>query len=349
MKYLNAKLYNIVIVGAGIVGEATGKGLALKGHQVSYVDINPNRIAQLRQQNLQAMTAQEVDWSQADIIMLTVSTPTVNNRIVLDHLKSATMEVGRGLGQNEKFAVVVVRSTVPPTTTEKYLTPLLEQTSGKRASVDFGVAMNPEFLRQRSHEQDFARPWITVLGTSDAKTAKILHELYTPFGGLIINHCTPTEAEMIKYVNNIYNALKISYFNEIHQICERLGLNSDLIGAVVARSAEAMWNPLYGIRGGVPYGGACLPKDTTAFLQFCQERGFEHLMLQAAIQVNKKLAAQIPAATTPDEIEAILGTSLAHRQKRARVAISSNGRSKHPNGKLKPGGVLRDTTPGHPA
>jgi UDPglucose 6-dehydrogenase len=345
MKYVNAKPYNIVIVGAGIVGEATGKGLARKGHQVSYVDIDPNRIAQLRQQNLQAMTAQEVDWSQSDIIMLTVSTPTVNNRIVLDHLKSATMDVGRGLRQNNKFAVVVVRSTVPPTTTEKDLTPLLERKSGKRAGVDFGVAMNPEFLRQRYHEQDFARPWITVLGTSDSKTAKILHELYTSFGGLIVNYCTPTEAEMIKYVHNIYNAVKISYFNEIHQICERLGLNSDLIGAVVARSAEAMWNPLYGIHGGVPYGGACLPKDTTAFMQFCQECDFEHLMLQAAIQVNKRLAAQMPAATSPDEIENILGTSLAHKRNGAGADTPSNGRSKHSNAELKPAGVIRDTVP----
>jgi UDPglucose 6-dehydrogenase len=340
MKQLNTKSYNIVIVGAGTVGEATGKGLAKKGHQVSYVDINPNRIAQLRRQNLQAMTAQEVDWSQADIIMLTVSTPTINNRIVLDHLESATLDVGRGLCRNKKFAVVVVRSTVPPTTTEEYLTPLLERKSGKRAGVDFGVAMNPEFLRQRYHEQDFARPWITVLGTSDAKTAKILHELYAPFGGLIVNYCTPTEAEMIKYVHNIYNAVKISYFNEIHQICERLGLNSDLIGAVVARSAEAMWNPLYGIHGGVPYGGACLPKDTAAFMQFCQECDFEPLMLQATIEVNERLAAQIPAATSPEEIEDILGSSLAHSRNGVGASPASNGRAKHPNVGLQPEGVI---------
>jgi UDPglucose 6-dehydrogenase len=320
MGYLESKSYNIVIIGAGIVGEATGKGLAKKGHQVSYVDINPERIAQLRQQNLQAMTAQEVDWSQPDIIILTVSTPTVNNRIVLDPIKSATAEVGRGLRHSQKFAVVVVRSTVPPTTTEACLTPLLEQKSGKRAGVDFGVGMNPEFLRQRSHEQDFARPWITVLGTSDGKTAKILHELYTPFGGLIVNYCTPTEAEMIKYANNIYNAVKISYFNEINEICQQLGLDSNMIGAVVARSAESMWNPLYGIRGGVPYGGACLPKDTTAFMQFCQECGFEHLMLQATIEVNEKLAAKKPAATAPDEIDDILGAVLS-QQKEAPVQL----------------------------
>lgn len=339
MKSLQRKQYHIVIVGAGIVGEATGKGLAKKGHDISYVDVNPRRIAQLREQKLRAMTAQELDWSQADIIMLAVSTPTVDNKIVLDHIKTATREIGHGLRFATQFVPVVVRSTVPPTTTEAVITPLLEETSGKRAGVDFGVAMNPEFLRQRTHEQDFARPWITVLGTSDPRTAAILHDLYVPFGGLIIDDCTPTEAEMIKYANNIFNAVKISYFNEVHEICEQLGINSNLIGAVVARSAESMWNPLYGVRGGVPYGGACLPKDTIAFMQFCEEREFEHLMLRATIAVNNKLEARVPAATSPDEIEEILGVMQPQKQNGATIRVNgdgkANGTHKHPNGASK--------------
>jgi UDPglucose 6-dehydrogenase len=346
MKSLDPKRYNIVIVGAGVVGEATGKGLAKKGHQVSYVDVNPKRIAQLRQHNLQAMTAREVDWSQPDIVMLTVSTPTVNNRIILDHITSAVVDVGRGLRRNEKFAAIVIRSTVPPTTTDRYLTPLLERESGKRAGVDFGVAMNPEFLRQRCHEQDFARPWITVLGASDPKTSKMLHELYTPFGGLIINYCTPTEAEMIKYANNIYNAVKISYFNEMYEICEGLGIDGNLVGAVVARSAESIWNPLYGTRGGVPYGGACLPKDTTAFMQFCQEWGFDHIILQAVIQVNEKLAARVSAATSADEIEDILGTRLPYKHNGTTVQIKtddhSNGRVKRLGDGLQPADIIEN-------
>ncbi|HEX5690615.1 MAG TPA: hypothetical protein VFX76_11465, partial [Roseiflexaceae bacterium] len=170
---------------------------------------------------------------------------------------------------------------------------------------DFGVAMNPEFLRQVTAVQDFARPWITVLGSSDRHTAEILDPLYIPFGALIVR-CTPTEAEMIKYVNNVYNAVKISYFNEIHAICEALGIDSQLVGAAVARSAESMWNPLYGTRGGVPYGGACLPKDTTAFLAFVRERGWEHTMLEATMAVNQRLERKVPAAASPDQIEATL-------------------------------------------
>jgi len=302
---------SILIIGSGVVGQATGKGFARKGHQISYVDINPQTIARLRADGLVAMTAAEVDWQAIDVIMLAVSTPSVDDQIVLDYIEAAALDVGRGLAQTERFVPVVVRSTVPPTTTEQRLTPILERASGKRAGVDFGVAMNPEFLRQVTSEQDFARPWVTVLGTSDRRTAEILDALYASFGALIVR-CTPTEAEMIKYVNNIYNAVKISYFNEVHQICERLELDSNLVGAAVARTAESMWNPLYGTRGGVPYGGACLPKDTVAFMQFVREQGMQHLMLEAAINVNCELEASVPAAPSPDKIDEALDAARAH-------------------------------------
>jgi UDPglucose 6-dehydrogenase len=295
----------ILIVGSGVVGQATGRGFARKGHGISYVDINPQTIAGLRAQGLEAMRAEEVAWDGVDVVMLAVSTPSRDDRIVLDYIEAAAHEVGRGLAKTSRRVLVIVRSTVPPTTTEQRITPILEYASGKRAGVDFGVAMNPEFLRQVSSEQDFQRPWITVLGSSDRATAEQLDALYAPFGALIVR-CTPTEAEMIKYVNNIYNALKISYFNEVHQICQELAIDSSLVSAVVARSAESMWNPLYGTRGGVPYGGACLPKDTTAFLAFVREHGWSHLMLEATVEVNRRLEARVPAATSPAEIDEVL-------------------------------------------
>jgi UDPglucose 6-dehydrogenase len=301
----------ILIIGAGVVGQATGKGFARKGHQVSYVDINPQAIARLRAAGLAAMTAAEVDWRAVDVVMLAVSTPSVDDQIVLDYIEAAALDVGRGLARAEHFVPVVVRSTVPPTTTEQRITPILERASGKRSGVDFGVAMNPEFLRQVSSEQDFARPWATVLGTSDRRTAEILDELYACFGALIVR-CTPTEAEMIKYVNNVYNAVKISYFNEVHAICEQLGIDSNLVGAAVARTAESMWNPLYGTRGGVPYGGACLPKDTVAFMQFVRERGYEHLLLEATIVANRRLETSVPAAPSPDKIDEALEAARTH-------------------------------------
>src|SRR4051812_153702 len=219
----------ILIIGSGVVGQATGRGFARKGHQISYVDINPQTIARLRAAGLTAMTSAEVDWRAVDVVMLAVSTPSVDDQIVLDYIEAAALDVGRGLAQAEQFVTVVVRSTVPPTTTEQRITPILERASGKQAGVHFGVAMNPEFLRAVTSEQDFARPWITVLGSSDGRTAEILDALFAPFGALIVR-CTPTEAEMIKYVNNVYNAVKISYFNEVHLICQELGVDSSLIG-----------------------------------------------------------------------------------------------------------------------
>lgn len=295
----------MLIVGSGVVGQATGKGFAKKGHRVSYVDINPQTVERLRGQGLDATMIGAVDWQSIDVVLLAVSTPSIDGRIVLDYIEAAALDVGRGLAKVGHFVTVVVRSTVPPTTTEQRITPILERASGKRAGADFGVAMNPEFLRAVTSEQDFARPWITVLGSSDRHSAELLDALYAPFGALIVR-CTPTEAEMIKYVNNVYNAVKISYFNEVHAICAQLGLDSSLVGAAAARSAESMWNPLYGTRGGVPYGGACLPKDTVAFMQFARERGFAHLMLEATIAVNEQLANQVPAAPSPDKIEEIL-------------------------------------------
>jgi UDPglucose 6-dehydrogenase len=300
---------NIVVVGAGVVGQATGKGLAKKGHAITFVDICPQKLAQLQQLGMRATVIQEVNWEVVDIVLLTVSTPTEGERIILDHLKWAAHDVGVGLRTTNHYICVVVRSTVPPTTTEDEIKPLLEAASGKRVGIDFGLAFNPEFLRQRSSEQDFDHPWITVLGVADGRTQMILQKLYAPFGGLMVC-CQPTEAEMIKYVNNIFNAIKISYFNEVHQICEQLNIDSGLVGSVVARSAEGMWNPLYGIRGGLPYGGACLPKDTVAFSSFCSDRGITHAMLTAAIQVNKQLQFALPTEAQPDDIGFL--SSIAH-------------------------------------
>jgi UDPglucose 6-dehydrogenase len=296
---------SILIIGSGVVGQATGKGFAKKGHTVGFVDINPHTIMRLREQGLNAMSYAEVHWNAVDIVMLAVSTPSLGGKIALDYIESAARDVGKGLATTSNYVTVVVRSTVPPTTTERRITPILEQASGKQVGQGFGVAMNPEFLRAVSNEQDFARPWITVLGTSDRRTAEIMDKLYASFGALIVR-CTPTEAEMIKYVNNVYNAVKISYFNEVHAICEQLGIDSNLVGAAVARSAESMWNPLYGTRGGVPYGGACLPKDTLAFMQFAREQGLAHLMLEATIAVNERLEQQLPAVVAPHLIDEAL-------------------------------------------
>lgn len=295
----------IVIFGSGVVGQATGKGLARKGHAITYVDINPQAIARMRAAGMKAMTAAEIVWDEVDLVMLAVPTPTLDDEPVMDYIDAAAQQVGSGLARANHFVTVVVRSTVPPTTTERRVTPILESRSGKWAGVDFGVAMNPEFLRQARSESDFARPRLIVLGTNDRRTAEILDALYAPFGAAIV-HCTPTEAEMIKYVNNVYNAVKISFFNEVHAICLRLGIDSGAVTAAVARTAEAMWNPLYGTRGGQPYGGACLPKDTAAFMTFVRAQGWDHLLLEATLEVNRRFEAKTATVAAPARLEPAL-------------------------------------------
>ncbi len=298
-------MQNIVVVGSGVVGQATGRGFLRKGHAVTFVDINEKTLAALSAEGLKACLIAQADWRNADIVMLAVTTPTENGRIDLSVIEKAARDVGEQLGQVDHFITVVVRSTVLPNTTEKRIKPILELASGKVAGVDFGLAMNPEFLRQATSVQDFDRPWLTVIGAYDEFSARALKTLYAPFGSLLVE-CTPTEAEMIKYTSNLYNAAKISYFNEVHAICEGLGIDSGVVSSAVARSAESLWNPLYGTRGGVPYGGACLPKDTQAFMHFVHENGFEHEMLAAAIHVNEQLKQKIAPVATPAELDQAL-------------------------------------------
>jgi UDPglucose 6-dehydrogenase len=332
---------HIIVVGSGVVGAATGKGFIKKGHRVTFVDVIDATLEKLRAEGLDARKIDTVEWNTADFVMLTVPTPTNDAGISLEYIKQAAANIGEQLKTTDRYVVVVVRSTVPPQTTEKIVTPILEAHSGKRAGADFGVAMNPEFLRQAVAVQDFAKPWITVIGTTDAKTQAMLESLYKPFGALVAA-VTPTEAEMIKYVNNIYNAVKISYFNEVHAISKQLGLDADVIGAVVARSAESMWNPLYGTKGGVPYGGACLPKDTKAFSAWARDMGFPHLMLDATMEVNDLLEEKVRPVANPADLETARAEAEAPEETKRRSAhtvyavdaVAMNGNGKHAKSKV---------------
>lgn len=300
----------ITIVGAGVVGQATGRGFLTHGHSVRFVDVSPAIVTLLREQGLDAFFPEQVDWTASDITMLSVNTPTCNGRIDLTFLMNALETLARGLAGATTFHTVVVRSTVPPTTTERVVRPLLESLSGHRVGEDIGLAMNPEFLRQVSAAHDFLHPRLTVIGAMTATEATILGELYAPFDAPIV-HVDPTTAETIKYANNLYNATKISFFNEFYLVCERLGVDADVVSRTVARSAEGMWNPAYGTRGGWPYGGACLPKDTAAFYDFMTSSyGMELPLLAATMQVNALMELRRPAPASMQEVlpPAILAT-----------------------------------------
>jgi len=195
---------------------------------------------------------------------------------------------------------VVVRSTVPPGTTEGLVKKLLEEHSGMVAGEGFGLASNPEFLRAVSAAEDFRHPWMTVIASRDPQTVERLRALLLPFGGELCTFTNPAEAEFIKAAHNIFNATKISFWNEMWLVAQEIGLDLDPIAATVAKSAEGSINPQYGIRGGAPYGGVCLPKDTCGFLGYADTVGVDMPLLRAVVAVNEHLEKVVSS-----EVEAV--------------------------------------------
>ncbi len=291
----------IVVVGSGIVGQATGIGLS-KDHQVTFLDINPEVVEALSLRGFDARLVTQPGELHFDIVMLCVSTPSAEDGSVnLSHIKSAMDDVEKLLLKNNKWSLVVVRSTVPPTTTERVLVPLLER-NGLLRGRDFGVCMQPEFLRAKSSVEDFANPWVTVIGELDTRSGDLLTQVYQTFSGKLFR-VSIAEAEMIKYVHNLRNALVISFANEMWLLNQHLGEATDInkVLSVVTVSAESAWNPQYGSVGGQPYGGTCLPKDTNGLLHFAGTHGLNLPLLAAVIAVNtimEDLATrgQVPSA-----------------------------------------------------
>jgi len=272
------------------VGTATGVGLADRGHRVRFVDIDSRRVAALSGQGHPAQTELRLSETEDDIVFLTVPTPHQGDRFDLGALESAARATGRALADCPSRPTIVLRSTVPPGTCDGVVRAVIESESGKRAGTDFLMASNPEFLRAASAEADFANPWMTVIASRSAEATDRLVELLAPLGGEMRTFDDPAIAELIKCAHNTFNATKISFWNEIWMVGSRLGINTDDVASVVAISAEGSFNPLYGIRGGAPFGGACLPKDTAGFLGFASELGLDLRLLRAVVAVNVEVA-----------------------------------------------------------
>lgn len=293
----------IFIVGSGVVGSATGLGFAQAGHQVTFIDISPDRLAALTAQGVDGRAVLDLAPEPESFIFLTLPTPNQGNRYDLRAFHKGVVDVGRALTRAAAMHTVVVRSTVPPGTTQQVVAPLLEQHSRHREGVGFCLAANPEFLRAASAEDDFRWPWMTVIGARNARVRERLEGLLSPFGGQLRVFDDPATAEFVKCAHNIYNATKISFWNEMWLVCRELGIDHDKVASTVADSAEASFNRQYGIRGGAPYGGVCLPKDTKGFLGFSAGLGIRMPLLEAVVEVNEileeRVAREIELAQQP--------------------------------------------------
>jgi UDPglucose 6-dehydrogenase len=279
----------IFIIGSGVVGFATGSGFQGVGHEVTFIDVSVPRVRELRSRGFDARTELDLVGERPAVIFLTLPTPNLGNRYDLSALADGTAAVGRALQAAGDGHLVVVRSTVPPCTTEGLVASLLSRHSGKVPGVGFELANNPEFLRAVSATEDFRHPWMTVIGSRSAQAIARLRDLLAPFGGELRTFSDPVAAELVKCAHNIFNATKISFWNEMWLVARLLKLDLDPIAATVAASAEGSTNPRYGIRGGAPYGGACLPKDTRGFLGFANDIGVDMSLLAAVVAVNDRI------------------------------------------------------------
>lgn len=283
----------IFIIGSGVVGTATGKGFVDAGHDVTFIDVLPSRIQALSDEGLDARYELDLVGAPPSFIFLTLPTPNVGHEYDLCAFMTGTTSVGRALKAAAPVHTVVVRSTVPPMTAQDRVRPALEQASGLRVDQGFSLASNPEFLRAASARDDFRWPWMTVAASRNRRTVERLVALLEPFGGELRTFEDYATAEFVKCAHNIFNATKISFWNEMWLVAQAVGVDLDEVAGTVARSAEGSTNPTYGIRGGAPYGGVCLPKDTQGFLGFAKTISLDMPLLEAVVAVNDGLIKHV--------------------------------------------------------
>jgi UDPglucose 6-dehydrogenase len=308
---------HITIVGSGVVGTATGTGFAREGHAVTFVDLEPRRVDALREQGLAA--TDELRFRTESFIFLTLPTPNEGRRWNLEPFVRGTRAVGEAIEDSSDVHTVVVRSTVPPGTTDRLVGPILERITGGEAGDRFSLASNPEFLRAECALEDFVNPWMTVIGSRSKRTRERLADLLGPFGGELHTFADTRVPEMIKAAHNVFNATKISFWNEMWKVADTLDIDARDVARVVARSAEGSFNPDYGIDGGKPYGGACLPKDTKGFLGFAGDLGVELPLLEAVDQVNEAMLR------LEDDGESAIEASDGDRRVAELIEFSMNG------------------------
>ncbi len=293
----------ITIVGVGYVGFCTGAGFALKGHDVTCVMRTPEKAAAINEglspiyepglddelkkivgKNFRATTALAAAVAAADTVFIAVGTPCADDgSIDLADLKAVSAQIGAALKNEKGYKVIVVKSTVVAGTTEETVIPALEQSSGKKAGSGFGVCMNPEFLREGRALEDFLHPDRIVIGELDTQSGDLIEKVYLPFHAPVLRTSLKT-AEMIKYVSNSFLALKISFANEIGNLCHRLGMDPYSVFKGVGMDARI--SPHF-FQAGIGYGGSCFPKDVSALMYKARSAGNPLTLLETTTVVNK--------------------------------------------------------------
>ena len=301
----------IGIVGLGFVGLSLATVLATKGYKVIGIDNNDEKCKDISNGNppfyepdlektLKKALKKEFKVCNnfslihdCDFIFVTVGTPQkTDGSIELTMIKKAIHTIGKNLDQNNQHPIILIKSTVVPGTIKKDILPILEKKSKKKAGKDFGLISNPEFLQESNAIKDTKFPHAVVLGGYDTKfmkkARKFFEKLHPNVPIIITNHQT---AEMIKYANNSFLATKISFINQLSNICQKIpGANIDDIAKTIGLDPRI--GKLF-LNAGPGYGGSCLPKDMKAIINFANNAGIKPTLLNAVEEVNTTQLQQI--------------------------------------------------------
>ena len=296
----------ISIFGIGYVGCVSAACLARAGHEVMGVDVNPTKVeiinsgaSPIVEPGINELIADVVkagklsatsDTARAvnatDISLICVGTPSKpNGSLDLGHVQRVCEQIGAVLATKSARHTIVIRSTMLPGSIESVAQPALESASGKKAGKDFGLCVNPEFLREGSSLKDFYAPPFTLIGTDDEQSGKIVSGLYSEIDAPVFVTSIKT-AEMVKYVCNCFHALKVSFGNEIGNICKALDLDSHEVMNVFCADTKLNLSSYY-LKPGFAFGGSCLPKDLRAVTYKAKELDVEVPLLTAITATNR--------------------------------------------------------------
>ena len=303
--------HHISVFGLGYVGSVTAACFAKLGHKVVGVDVNPAKVEMLESGRSPVVEAELGDLIAegrkacrlhatsdaihavcgSDLSFICVGTPSLRNgKLDLRHVEQVCSEIGRGLARKGSSHMVVLRSTVLPGTTEQIARPALEQSSGKRAGVDFHLCYNPEFMREGTAVEDFFNPPYTILGAEESRELKLLRELYE-WSPTSIFETSLGEAEMVKYMSNTFHAVKVGFANEMGTLAKHLGVDTQKVTEIFLSDTKLNISHRY-LAPGFAFGGSCLPKDLRALQHRARELDLKLPLLESVLPSNAEHVAR---------------------------------------------------------
>lgn len=299
--------HSISVFGLGYVGTVTAACLAYRGNNVIGVDLSRTKVEAMNlgispvveprvkeiiaeshnAERLHATSSAETAVLNSEISFLCVGTPGLHNgKLDLGHIEPVCREIGEILKNKNSFHLVVLRSTVLPGTAETIVVPTLEKSSGKRMGPDFGVCVNPEFMREGTAVTDFLEPAMTIIGAADKVHCALVRELYAWAPGRIFE-TSFRSAEMVKYVCNVWHAVKVAFANEIGTLARELEVDAESVMEIFASDTKLNISPAY-LKPGFAFGGSCLPKDVRALNYRAKELDLKLPLFESIMSSNDK-------------------------------------------------------------